>query len=166
MAAHVNAQPADPDQIFECTTGDRNDGSLGVRHTRTQLLDVQSDQQKTEQVAHIHEKPSSATAGDKSSVNARTVHGTNHPANVGDKSLGYVIDKLLNLDSVGSTPHADPSNPIRLAICNVCRWRLVMINEKCRRNGRAVQYCQNSLDEGVHSSVPESQSATPVGGHL
>lgn len=58
---------------------------------------------------------SSVTAGDKSSVNARTVLGTNHPANAGDKSLGYVIDKLLNLDSTGSTPHADASNPIRRA---------------------------------------------------
>lgn len=58
---------------------------------------------------------SSVTAGDKSSVSARTVRGTSHPANAGDKSLGYVIDKLLSWDSAGSTPHADASNPMRRA---------------------------------------------------
>lgn len=39
----------------------------------------------------------------------------------------------------------------------MCRFRWVIVNEKWRRNGRAVRYCRNS-DEALHSSVPESIS--------
>ncbi|KAF8121042.1 hypothetical protein EV363DRAFT_1421604 [Boletus edulis] len=126
------------------------------QHTRTQLLDIQTYQtnkRRNKRRTFMETIKSSATTGDKSSVNARTVRGTYHPTNMGDELLYSTWTEFGN-------------SRTELAICNVSMEVGNAQREMSEERQGGAVLPEQRRGGCIRASLKAYDTATPVGGHL